>query len=146
MTTTRAMGLNHIRISPRRTSLEIQLRSISSFWSWWCFDIEVHERERLGEDVVSNGWKTIMSGFGRKLFVADVMHCGRGTLPVLSGSVWLLHPALRSCRHYDRIEKVMFGKCVCEGLQEKNVWLYLALICADVVHVLFARRCCLLLA
>ena len=87
--------------------------------------------------------KTLMSGFGRKLFVADVMHCGRGTLPVLSGSVWLLHPALRSCRHYDRIEKVMFGKCVCEGLQQKQL---MAVLGADVVHVLFTRRCCLLLA
>ena len=96
--------------------------------------------------------KTIMSGFGRKVLVADVMHCGRGTLPalsgsvwlrhqgtswmlsglgtspVLSGSVWLLHPALRSCRHYDRIEKVMLGKCVWGFLQQTNLWLYLALM------------------
>ena len=33
--------------------------------------------------------KIIISGFGRKVLVADVMHCGRGTLPVLSGSFWL---------------------------------------------------------
>ena len=26
------------------------------FWPWWCFDIEVHDRERLAEDV-DHGWK-----------------------------------------------------------------------------------------
>ena len=56
-----------------------------------------------------------MSGFGRKLFVAAVMHCGRRTLLVLSGSVWLRHQGTSRKWPWDLTSFVWVGLVAASG-------------------------------